>query len=61
MSVSPLGFDLMQVGGAGGDGAANTGAYYFMGGLLMIIGCIGEFLLGNTYVLLLHRFVEGRN
>ena len=52
MSVSPLAFDLMRVGGAGGDGAANTGAYYFMGGLLMIMGCIGEFLLGNTYELL---------
>jgi len=39
----------MGVRGAGGTGAANIGAYFFMGGLLMLLGAIGEFLLGNTY------------
>jgi succinate-acetate transporter protein len=48
LSLSPLSFDLMGIRGAGGTGAAEIGVYFFMGGLLMIIGGIGEFLLGNT-------------
>jgi hypothetical protein len=28
--------------GAGGSGAASTGWYYFCGGLLMILGGLGE-------------------
>ena len=39
----------MGIRGAGGNGAASIGAYFFMGGLLMLLGAIGEFLLGNTY------------
>jgi len=35
--------------GAGGNGASDIGAYFFFGGLLMILGSIGEFLLGNTF------------
>lgn len=38
----------MGLRGAGGSGAAGIGAYFFMGGLLMTLGSIGEFLLGNT-------------
>ena len=48
LSLSPLSWDLMGVRGAGGNGAASIGAYFFMGGLLMLLGAIGEFLLGNT-------------
>lgn len=38
-------------GAAGGAavGAAGTGTYYFFGGLLMILGALGEFLVGNTF------------
>jgi hypothetical protein len=28
--------------GAGGSGAANIGSYYSFGGILMILGAIGE-------------------
>jgi len=49
LSLSPLSFDLMGIRGAGGTGAAEIGVYFFMGGLLMILGGIGEFLLGNTF------------
>lgn len=36
--------------GAGkANGSASIGAYFFFGGLLMIIGAIGEFITGNTF------------
>jgi hypothetical protein len=35
--------------GAGGNGSSSIGVFFFMGGLLMIIGGIGEFILGNSY------------
>ena len=38
----------MGIRGAGGSGAAGIGSYFFMGGVLMLIGSIGEFFLGNT-------------
>ncbi|KAG9191651.1 hypothetical protein G6011_10385 [Alternaria panax] len=40
---------LMGWRGAGGGGAASTGWYYFAGGLLMILGGLGEWILGNTF------------
>jgi len=49
LSLSPLSCDLMGWRGAGGNGASDTGVYFFMGGLLMILGGVGEFLLGNTF------------
>ncbi|KAI9759988.1 MAG: hypothetical protein M4579_001925 [Chaenotheca gracillima] len=49
LSLSPLSCDLMGWRGAGGNGAADVGVYFFMGGLLMILGGVGEFLLGNTF------------
>jgi len=49
LSLSPLSCDLMGWRGAGGNGAASTGVYYFFGGLLMIIGGFLEFILGNTF------------
>jgi len=49
LSLTPLSCDLMGWRGAGGNGAASTGVYFFFGGLLMILGSVGEFLLGNTF------------
>lgn len=48
LSLSPLSCDLMGWRGAGGSGIASIGAYYFMGGLLMIIGGVLDWVLGNT-------------
>ncbi|KAF2113382.1 GPR1/FUN34/YaaH-class plasma membrane protein [Lophiotrema nucula] len=49
LSLTPLSMDLMGWRGAGGNGAAGTGTYYFFGGLLMILGSIGEWIIGNTF------------
>jgi len=49
MALTPFSCDVMGWRGAGGNGAASTGSYYFMGGLLMILGAIGEWIMGNTY------------
>lgn len=49
LSFTPLSMDLMGWRGAGGNGAAGTGTYYFFGGLLMMLGSLGEFLIGNTF------------
>lgn len=52
LCLSPLSCDLMNWRGAAGGaavGAAGTGSYYFFGGLLMILGSLGEFIIGNTF------------
>ncbi|KAI5366650.1 putative acetate transporter GPR1/FUN34/SatP family [Septoria linicola] len=49
LSLTPLSCDLMGWRGAGGNGAASTGVYFFFGGLLMVLGGLGEFILGNTF------------
>ncbi|KAL8818162.1 MAG: hypothetical protein Q9223_003145 [Gallowayella weberi] len=49
LSLTPLACDLMGWRGAGGTGAASTGAYFFFGGVLMIIGSIMEWIVGNTF------------
>jgi len=49
LSLSPLSNVLLGWRGAGGLGAAEVGAYYFFGGLLMILGSFLEFILGNTF------------
>ncbi|KAF2801392.1 uncharacterized protein BDZ99DRAFT_239685 [Mytilinidion resinicola] len=49
LSLSPLSCDLMGWRGAGGSGAANIATYFFFGGLLMILGGIGEWVIGNTF------------
>lgn len=49
LSLTPLSFDLMGLRGAGGNGAASTGVYFFFGGLLMILGSLGEWIIGNTF------------
>lgn len=49
LSVSPLCCQLMGWAGAGGGGAATVGAFYFIGGLLMTLAGVLEFILGNTF------------
>ncbi|KHJ32636.1 putative gpr1 fun34 -class plasma membrane protein [Erysiphe necator] len=47
--LSPLACDLMGWRGAGGNGAAGMGSYFFFGGLLMILGGLLEFIVGKTF------------
>ncbi|EOA83781.1 hypothetical protein ACJQWK_01039 [Exserohilum turcicum] len=49
LCLHPLSMTLMGWRGAGGGGAANIGWYYFAGGLLMTLGGLGEWILGNTF------------
>lgn len=50
LSLTPLTCDLMNWRGAGvANGSADIGAYYFFGGLLMVLGSVGEFAVGNTF------------
>ncbi|KAJ9669731.1 hypothetical protein H2201_000116 [Coniosporium apollinis] len=49
ISLSPLSCDLMGLRGAGGNGAAGTATYFFFGGMLMILGGVGEWVIGNTF------------
>lgn len=50
LCTTPASMSLLEWQGAGGFGAAaNVGAYFFLGGLLLILGGIGEWILGNTF------------
>ncbi|KAF2469684.1 uncharacterized protein BDR25DRAFT_228345 [Lindgomyces ingoldianus] len=49
ISLTPLSMDLMGWRGAGGSGAAGLGTYFFFGGLLMTLGALGEWIIGNTF------------
>ncbi|KAK9479555.1 GPR1/FUN34/yaaH family-domain-containing protein [Lipomyces japonicus] len=49
LSICPLGCALIGWKGAGQSGAATTGAFVFVGGLLLLLSGILEFLLGNTF------------
>ncbi|KAL8869717.1 MAG: hypothetical protein Q9174_004059, partial [Haloplaca sp. 1 TL-2023] len=49
LSLTPLSCDLMGWRGAGGNGAASTGVFFFFGAVLMILGAIGEWIIGNTF------------
>ncbi|KAF2455069.1 GPR1/FUN34/yaaH family-domain-containing protein [Lineolata rhizophorae] len=49
LSLSPLSCDLMGWRGAGGAGASGTATYMFFGGVLMLLGGVGEWILGNTF------------
>lgn len=49
LSLTPLSCILMGWRGAGGGGASDVGAYFFFGGLLMILGSVGEWIIGNTF------------
>ncbi|KAH8689340.1 GPR1/FUN34/yaaH family-domain-containing protein [Talaromyces proteolyticus] len=46
---TPLSMVMMGWQGAGGLDAANVGSMVFLGGLLLILGAVGEWILGNTY------------
>ncbi|KJZ71945.1 hypothetical protein HIM_08625 [Hirsutella minnesotensis 3608] len=48
LCLTPLSMDLMGWRGAGANGSANSGAFYFQGGFLMNLGCILEWVIGNT-------------
>lgn len=49
IAYSPLIFSILEWRGYTGLGAATIGTYYFSGGLIAIIACIFEFILGNTF------------
>ncbi|KIW90384.1 uncharacterized protein Z519_09029 [Cladophialophora bantiana CBS 173.52] len=49
LCLSPLSCDLMGWRGAGGNGAASVGAYFFIGGVLMLLGGFLEWVAGNTF------------
>ncbi|KAI5788336.1 hypothetical protein EDC01DRAFT_659675 [Geopyxis carbonaria] len=49
LTLTPLSCALMGWRGAGGSGAAFIGNFFFMGGLLMVLGGFLEFILGNTF------------
>ncbi|KAJ0286978.1 hypothetical protein CBS470a_005669 [Colletotrichum nupharicola] len=49
ISLTPLCCDLMGWRGAGGSGAAGIPTYFFFGGLLMFVGGLLEWVLGNTF------------
>lgn len=49
MTLTPLSCTLMGWRGAGGSGAANIGTYFFFGGLIMVLGATGEWIVGNTF------------
>ncbi|KAK2596737.1 hypothetical protein QQS21_006192 [Conoideocrella luteorostrata] len=49
LSLTPLSMDLMGWRGAGGNGAASIPVYFFQGGVLMTVGAILEWILGNTF------------
>ena len=52
LANTPATIELMGWVGAGGgtgNAAAGTGSYMYFGGLLLMFGAIGEFILGNTF------------
>ncbi|KAJ8109594.1 hypothetical protein OPT61_g7342 [Boeremia exigua] len=49
LSLTPLSWTLMGWRGAGGSGSASIGWYFFAGGMLMVLGGVGEWILGNTF------------
>lgn len=49
ISIGPLAADLMGWRGAGGSGAASIPFFLYFGGVLMTLGGLLEFFLGNTF------------
>uniref|UniRef100_A0A093VI90 Protein alcS n=1 Tax=Talaromyces marneffei PM1 TaxID=1077442 RepID=A0A093VI90_TALMA len=49
ITTTPLSCALMAWRGAGGNGLAFIGSFVFLGGLLVLITSILEFILGNTF------------
>jgi hypothetical protein len=48
LSLTPLSMTLMGWRGAGNNGAASTGWYFFAGGMLMVLGGVGEVRLSHN-------------
>lgn len=49
ISLGPLAADLMGWRGAGGSGSASIPVFLYFGGVLLLLGGILEFFLGNTF------------
>lgn len=49
MALTPLACQLMGWRGSMMSGAANNGAHFFCGGILMFVGGLLEFFLGHTF------------
>ncbi|KAI5856878.1 GPR1/FUN34/yaaH family-domain-containing protein [Tricharina praecox] len=49
LTLTPLACQLVGWRGADGSGSANNGVHFFCGGLLMLVGGLFEFVLGNTF------------
>ncbi|KAF4592320.1 hypothetical protein GQ602_002619 [Ophiocordyceps camponoti-floridani] len=49
LSLSPLACSLMGWRQTSGLGAATIGTFFFQGGVMMIIGCVLEWVLGNSF------------
>jgi len=49
LSLTPLSCEIMGWRGASPTGASGLGTYIAFGGILMTLGAIGEWILGNTF------------
>ncbi|KAF4439558.1 hypothetical protein F53441_12544 [Fusarium austroafricanum] len=50
LCTTPASMSLLGWAGAGGFGAgANVGSYFWLGGIVTLLGAIGEWILGNTF------------
>ncbi|RFU80164.1 gpr1 [Trichoderma arundinaceum] len=49
MALTPLSCNLMNWRGASGNGAATIPVYFFQGGILMTLGGLLEWILGNSF------------
>ncbi|KAF2748849.1 hypothetical protein M011DRAFT_441382 [Sporormia fimetaria CBS 119925] len=49
VALTPLSMDLLKWRGASGTGAAGNATIFFFGGMLMLLGGIGEWIIGNTF------------
>ncbi|KIW90988.1 uncharacterized protein Z519_08771 [Cladophialophora bantiana CBS 173.52] len=49
IAALPLGCNLMEWRGSGGQGAALIGTFFFFGGLLQLLGAVLEWIIGNTF------------
>lgn len=49
LALTPLSNILLGWRGSGVIGASDVGAYLFFGGMLMTVGGVLEFVLGNTF------------
>ena len=49
MCTTPLSMSLLGWQGSDRLGIATVGSYFWIGGLLLILGAIGEWVIGNTF------------